>query len=36
MRDNRTCRCGNDREHMLIAVRVDTNDVIHLICKHPV
>jgi len=26
---------GNDRECVLIAVRVDTDHVIHLVCKHP-
>jgi len=35
LRDNRTRRRNHNREHMLIAVRVDTNHVIHLICKHP-
>jgi len=25
----------DDRERMCIAVRVDTNDVVQLICKHP-
>src|SRR6266487_4915403 len=36
LRHNSTARRGNDRKHMLVAVRVDTNDMIHLICKHPV
>ena len=26
----------DDREHVLITMRVDTDHVIHLICKHPV
>ena len=35
LRDNRTCRCDDDREHVLIAVCVDTDDVVHLVCMHP-
>jgi hypothetical protein len=35
LRDNRTRWRNHNREHMLIAVRVDTDHVIHLICKHP-
>jgi hypothetical protein len=27
LRDNRTCRRDDDREHVLIAVRVDTEHV---------
>ena len=34
LRHNRTSRGDHNREHMLVPVRVDTNDVIHLICKH--
>ena len=26
---------GNDRERVLIAVRVNTNHVVQLVCKHP-
>ena len=33
--DNRTRRRNNDREHVLIPMRVDANHVIQLICKHP-
>ena len=32
---NRTHRRDNDREHVLIPMRVDTDHVIQLICKHP-
>ncbi len=32
--DNRTRRCDNDREHVLIPMRVDADHVIQLICKH--
>ena len=28
-------RSNNDRECVLVAVRVDTDHVIHLVCKHP-
>jgi hypothetical protein len=35
LRDNRTRRRDDDRENALIAVRVDADHVIHLICKHP-
>jgi hypothetical protein len=34
LRHNRARRRDHHREHMLVAVRIDTNDVIHLICKH--
>src|SRR6266508_4609275 len=34
LRQHSTARRNNDREHMLIAVRVDADHVIHLICKH--
>src|SRR6266536_2502751 len=33
--DNRTRRRDNDREHVLIPMRVDANHVVQLICKHP-
>jgi hypothetical protein len=36
LRHHCTTRTHNDREHVLIAMRIDTNHVIHLICKHPV
>src|ERR687897_3959667 len=36
LRHNSTARRDNDRDHMLVSVRVDANDMIHLICKHPV
>ncbi len=36
LRHHSAARRDNDREHMLVAVRVDANDMIHLICKHPV
>jgi len=36
LRDHGACRCGDDREHMLIAVSVDTDHVVHFVCKHPV
>jgi len=36
LRHNSTTRRDNDREHMLVAVRVDADHIIHLICKHPV
>jgi len=32
---HRSRRCDNDRERVLIAVRVDTDHVVHLVCKHP-
>lgn len=35
LRDNRTRWRGDNRERVLIAVCVDADDVIHLICKHP-
>jgi hypothetical protein len=35
LRDNDTGPRDDNREHMLIAMRVDTDHVIHLICKHP-
>jgi hypothetical protein len=34
LRHNRARRRNHNREHMLVPVRVDTNDIIHLICKH--
>jgi hypothetical protein len=36
LRHHRTARGDNDREHVLVAVGVDADHVIHLICKHPV
>ena len=35
LRQHRSRRRGHDRERVLIAVRVDTDHVIHLVCKHP-
>ncbi len=35
LRDDRPCRCDNHSEHVLVAVRVDADHVVHLICKHP-
>jgi hypothetical protein len=35
LRDERTCCRDYDREHMFVAVRVDTDHVVHLLCKHP-
>jgi hypothetical protein len=32
---DRTGWGGDDRERVLVAVRVNTDDVIHLVCKHP-
>ena len=32
--DDGACRCRHDREHVLIAMRVDTNHVVQLVCKH--
>jgi hypothetical protein len=34
--DDRTRRRDNDREHVLIPMRVHADHVIQLICKHPV
>ena len=34
LRDYRTSGCGDDRERVLIAVGVDTDQVAHLLCKH--
>ena len=34
LRHNRARRGRHDREHVLVSVRIDTNHVIHLICKH--
>jgi hypothetical protein len=33
--EHRSCGSTNDSERVLIAVRVDTDHVIHLVCKHP-
>ena len=35
LRDHRARRGNDHREHVLVPVRIDTNDVIHLICQHP-
>ena len=35
LRDNRAGRRGHDRQHVLVAMGIDTDHVIHLICKHP-
>ena len=35
LRDRRSGWRSHDREHVLIAVRVDTNHVIQFVCKHP-
>ena len=35
LRHYRSRRGVHDRERVLIAVRVDTDHVIHLVCKHP-
>ena len=32
---DRSRTSGNDRERVLIAVRVDTDHVVQLVCKHP-
>ena len=34
LRDDRTSRRGNNRQHVLIALRVDAHHVIHLVCDH--
>jgi len=33
-RHDRTGRGGHGRQHVLVQVRVDTDDVVQLICKH--
>ncbi len=33
--DERTRWHDDDRERVLVAVRVDTDHVVHLLCKHP-
>jgi len=35
LREHRSRGSDNDSERVLIAVRVDTDHVIHLVCKHP-
>jgi hypothetical protein len=35
LRNHSTSRRSDDREHVLIAMRINADDVIHLICKHP-
>jgi hypothetical protein len=34
LRQDRSAWGGDDRQHVLIPVRVDTDDVIHLVCNH--
>src|SRR5207237_179506 len=34
-RQHSSCCCGDDRQDMLVPVRVDADDVVQLICKHP-
>jgi hypothetical protein len=34
LRHDRARRRDDNSEHMLVPVRIDTNHVIHLICKH--
>ena len=34
LRDNRPGRRDNDRKRVLVAVRINTDDVVDLICKH--
>jgi hypothetical protein len=35
LRQDDTSSGGDDREHVLVSVRVDADDVIQLVCKHP-
>jgi hypothetical protein len=35
LRDHRTRWRGNDRQRVLVAVSVDTDHVVHQLCKHP-
>ena len=35
LREHHSRRSSNDSQRVLIAVRVDTDHVIHLVCKHP-
>ena len=35
LRDHRSRASGNDRERVLIAVGIDTDHVVQLVCKHP-
>jgi hypothetical protein len=35
LRHHRPRARGNDRERVLIAVRIDTDQVVQLVCKHP-
>lgn len=35
LRHNRPGGRGQHRQHMLVQVRVDADDVVQLICKHP-
>ncbi len=36
LEDDHSTEHMHDRKRMTIAVRVDTNDIVHLICKHPI
>jgi hypothetical protein len=35
LRDHRSPGSGHDRDRVLIAVRVDTDHLVQLVCKHP-
>ena len=35
LRNHGSGRRGDDSKRVLIAVRIDADDVIHLLCKHP-
>jgi hypothetical protein len=35
LEDDRAAANVDDRERVRVAVRVDTNDVVQLICEHP-
>jgi hypothetical protein len=35
LKDDRSAKDMHDRERVRVAVRVDTDDVVQLICKHP-
>jgi hypothetical protein len=35
LRDQSTRRRGDNREQVLIAMGIDTNDVVQFVCKHP-
>jgi len=34
LRDHDTGRRGDNRQHVLVPVRIDPDHVIHLVCKH--